>query len=252
MYPEPVERVDPDPRSPWWGEHRSRYRYAAQHVRDRVVLDLACGSGYGCFILANADARLVIGMDIALESAEDRGRSFALCTADAAKIPLQDHSIDVITSFETIEHVEDDQAFVSELRRVITPGGRLFLSTPNGSLSPKMDGRPANPFHVREYEPVHLERLLGEQFAAVHLLGQKTKPYYRVSPFWDHPDVIPRDAATRRRVLLWKAQNRLPFALKEGLSRMLHDRSFFPGEMDWDFSDQHVRTAHALVAVCEP
>src|SRR5436305_1525474 len=60
----PVERVEIHPATPWWGEHRCRYRFALPYARGARVLDIACGTGFGAAMLAEAGARSVCGVDL--------------------------------------------------------------------------------------------------------------------------------------------------------------------------------------------
>jgi SAM-dependent methyltransferase len=85
---------------------------------------------------------------------------------------LPDASFDAVVSFETVEHISDDRAFLTEVRRVLRPGGLLLLSTPNKDVT-SPDGPPANPFHVREYLIHDLTRLVtGSGFQEVEVFGQ--------------------------------------------------------------------------------
>src|SRR2546425_12140827 len=54
-------------RSPWWGVHASRYLFAERFVGGRLVLDIACGTGYGLPILRTS-ARAVVGVDADFEA----------------------------------------------------------------------------------------------------------------------------------------------------------------------------------------
>lgn len=249
-----AERVAMVPTSPWWGEHRSRYHYAAKFVAGRRVIDVACGTGFGMNILSDAGAACVVGIDISrdalLIAASESARGVYPCRADALRLPVADAAADVITSFETLEHLDDDRRFVDELRRVLRPNGVLMLSTPNALHTRPVAGVPHNPFHVREYEPDELHNLLSQYFADVTLLGQHTHPRYPISPYWQLPEQLPRDLRGRSRVLAWKAQNRLPFSLKDRTSRLLHNRSFYPGEYDFVFEASAVAAAHVVVAIC--
>jgi SAM-dependent methyltransferase len=248
---EASERADLDPSSPWWGEHRSRYHFAAQEARGRVVLDCASGTGYGSEIIAAAGAALVVALDpveVAGTSFEDR--AVQGCRADGKALPLRDSSIDLIASFETVEHIEKDEVFVAELRRVLKPGGKLVLSTPNALQTRPVNGRPANPFHVREYTPSELQGLLERYFDAVELLGQQAREAYAINPYWQRREDLLSDPSTRRAFWLWRFENLLPFAVKERLSHLVHKRSFYPGERDWEFVADHVNAAHVIVAVC--
>jgi SAM-dependent methyltransferase len=251
-----VERLDLTPESPWWGEHRSRYRFAARWVVGARVLDIACGTGFGGHILLEESASQVTGIDIevaplvAAKATLHEGQ--VLVQADGVALPFEAGTFDTIVSFETLEHVADGVTLVKELRRVLRPQGTLVLSTPNALHTRPVDGLPRNPFHVKEYLPSELLELLSGAFGNVSLLGQRTHPRFPVSPFWELPENLPKDAVGRFRVVSWKVQNRLPFRIKDALARRLHDRGFFPGERDFIFEPEGIEKAHVLVAVCCP
>src|SRR5207249_9324746 len=102
-------------------------------VPEKRVLDIACGEGYGSAALARAGAASVVGVDISAEACEHARRKYGVDArvGRADRIPLPAGSIDVIVSFETIEHVERPESFLNECVRVLAPGGALILSTPN-------------------------------------------------------------------------------------------------------------------------
>src|SRR6266571_163245 len=133
------ERLANDPTSELWGEHRSRYRFAAQFAAEKTVLDVASGAGFGLQMLTHAGA-CPIGLDYdaralrQVRCLESRAR---LVRADATRLPFHADSFDLVVSFETVEHVPDAQALVSEIRRVLRPDGRLVLSTPNRAFGPE-------------------------------------------------------------------------------------------------------------------
>jgi len=230
------ERLGRDPTSELWGEHRSRYRFAAQFVAGKRVLDVACGAGFGLEMLRDAGA-CAIGMDLDFDPL--RGGTSQV-QADAARLPLSDASMDVIASFETIEHVPNARALVEELRRVLRPGGVLVLSTPNRDFGPS-ERHTNNPFHVQEFTAPELHALLCESFDQVKLHGQRPDPSYRFVPYL----MVERDLSPQ--ALAWKAINRLPFAVKERIATSISGRSFYPGEADYRFVETD--GAHALVAV---
>ena len=157
--------------SPWLrNQHLARYRWAAAFAPGLRVLDAACGTGYGSRILSEAGARKVTSMDV---SSDASGLGFV--RADATRLPAKKAAFDLYVSFETLEHVEDDRALLSEARRVLAPGGRFLCSTPNRDfLSPGLTlrDRPRNPYHIREYSIAEFESLLGNVFASVKLFGQ--------------------------------------------------------------------------------
>ncbi|MCG3144216.1 MAG: Ubiquinone biosynthesis O-methyltransferase [Gammaproteobacteria bacterium] len=139
--------------------HMVRYAQAAEWVRPGdTVLDCACGLGYGSAILAaRSTAGRVIGVDIDPESVAYAQRHFAArygieyiaaSGTDLAVIP--DHSVDMIASFETIEHVEDYEALIAEFARVLKPDGRIIASVPN--LWVDETGCDPNPHHFHAFD----------------------------------------------------------------------------------------------------
>ncbi len=241
---EAEERLANDPTSELWGEHRGRYRFAADGVGGLRVLDLACGAGFGLSILRAAGAHAV-GMDLewaALVEAKRFGEGAPLSQADAACLPLPDASLDLVVSFETVEHVPDAAAAIAEFARVLRPGGRLVLSTPNRAFGPP-GLHTRNPFHVRELTGGELRELLGERFEAVELHGQHVDPSYRFVPFL----MVERDLSPS--AVAWKVVNRLPGRVKDRLARLLSGRPFYPTEMDYRFPRDRWHDAHTLVAV---
>lgn len=116
--------------------HRTRYEFAKKQVEGRGVADIACGLGYGSRILRHAGAKAVMGIDLC-EDAIRYARSqhgldgVTFMVADATQIPVADSSVDVITSFETIEHVPSAFGLLSEFIRILKPGGTVIVSSPN-------------------------------------------------------------------------------------------------------------------------
>lgn len=157
-------------------EHFHRYLFAAPYCRDRSVLDIACGEGYGCHVLAQV-ASSVVGVDIDAEAvryAQDQYASSTLRfeTGDATAIPLASGSVDVVTSFETIEHFADHERFLAEVARVLRPGGLVIISSPNRPIYSE-ESNYNNPFHVRELDREEFRRALQSRFANVALFEQR-------------------------------------------------------------------------------
>lgn len=155
----------------------SGYVWAARQLgplEERCVLDLSCGTGYGSDYLG-ARAGRIVGIDcdacVVAKCRADYPRSnVAFLAMDACALAFRTASFDCIVSQDTIEHVQDDSRFVSEVIRVLKPGGMLVIFTPHGK------GRgipPTDPYHVREYTPDEFKTLLQPHFATVRWYGRR-------------------------------------------------------------------------------
>jgi len=155
-------------------EHWLRYEAVAPLVKDKIVLDIACGSGYGTDYLAGRGAKEIIGADIN-EASIRRNQAYyhktnlRFQTADALKLPFENNKFDLIISLETIEHfpVDKQDAFLKELKRVLKQDGLVVLSTPNAEAS-----RINNPWHLKELVKSEFSVLLKDNFASSYLYEQ--------------------------------------------------------------------------------
>jgi len=168
-------------------EHWHRYLWIAPFVAGKTVLDVACGEGYGTALLADHAAH-VTGIDNDGETIRHAQAVYvkpnlAFDEGSAHALPIDaDQRFDVVVSFETIEHLDEDgqRLFLAEVKRVLKPGGLAIFSTPNrASYSDRPRYR--NPFHEKEFYPQEFAAFLGESFRHVHLLGQRM---YAVSYLW--------------------------------------------------------------------
>lgn len=153
-----------------YAAHVDRYAFAALHSRG-VVLDIACGTGYGSRYLLEAGSDLVVGVDLSVEAVRHAVAHFGgprFVVADGQVLPFQRSAFSSVVCLETIEHVADPDALLHEIRRVLTPGGRLVLSTPN-----YRGGRYLSPFHVREFGHDELQALVANAFGSeIRWFGQ--------------------------------------------------------------------------------
>lgn len=153
-------------------EHVTRYRWAAQAIAGRRVLDAGCGTAYGTKLLADGGAREVIGVDIAKGVLEAVGplmpENARLEPADLTQLPYGDGEFETVVCFEVIEHFEDPFRVLDELRRVLAPDGHLLVSSPNRGVFPA-----GNPHHHHEFEPEELRSALHDRFDNVMLVRQQ-------------------------------------------------------------------------------
>ncbi|MBL8518129.1 MAG: class I SAM-dependent methyltransferase [Betaproteobacteria bacterium] len=171
------ERFTPECDGEIWHEHWHRYLLAARLCAGRRVLDVACGEGYGTAFLAKTAAH-VTGADIDEQSISHAAERYGgqenvqFVQASASRLPLATACIDVIVSFETVEHLMEQEEMIAEFARVLTPDGVLVLSSPNRPMYSEVRNY-RNPFHVKELDREGLERLLFDTFPAAAWFGQR-------------------------------------------------------------------------------
>jgi ubiquinone/menaquinone biosynthesis C-methylase UbiE len=155
-------------------EHVYRYAFASRLVPGKRVLDIACGEGYGAAALQKAGAAHVIGVDVSESTCMHVRNKYGLNAklGTAEQIPLPDNSVDVVVSFETIEHVPDPSRFLDECVRVLAPGGRLVISTPNKDVySGRLGTR--NQYHCSEMTEEEFASALRARFHDTHFYTQR-------------------------------------------------------------------------------
>jgi len=171
--------------------HLARYVFAATLVQSSdAVLDVPCGTGYGSSILSEK-AKSVCGVDVfdgaithANECFKKENNRFIVADATNLRAELTDQSFDRIVSFEGIEHLNDQRAFLSEMRRLLAPQGRLIISTPR-----KPHG---SPFHTVEFSRSEFEMLLGEYVQIEAMYGQIFTDIFDLSVRSVDPDAYHR------------------------------------------------------------
>lgn len=148
---------------------RSRLAYyeASRRVSGRV-LEIGTGTGYGVEIIAPATERFTtLDKYRSEEVVASLPAGVEFVEATVPPLPFADESFDCVVSFQVIEHIKRDKAFVSEVRRVLKKGGRFIVSTPNRPMS-----LTRNPWHIREYTAEEFSALFAD-FSSVEALGVK-------------------------------------------------------------------------------
>jgi SAM-dependent methyltransferase len=151
-------------------EHIARYALAARIAPGRRVLDAASGEGYGTAMLAAAGPQSIVGVDADPASVAHAHQRYGLDfrVTDVCELPFADAEFDLVTSFETIEHVADPARALDEFARVLDARGLLLVSSPNAN-----EYLEDNPFHVRELAPDEFIGALEARFEHVRRLYQQ-------------------------------------------------------------------------------
>jgi len=238
---EDIERIIPGRVSEHlYMQHIARYEFARSFVRDMVVADVACGTGYGSYdLLKSGGAKRIVGVDISEEAIRYAGEHYKadgleFVQGDATSLNLGEEQFDVVVSFETIEHIGLCDRYLDELFRVLTPSGTAIISTPNSRFSQY------NPYHINEFSPREFHSLLSQRFLVCRLIGQCHLTFAR-----------------RTRVRLNKSLPRLmgllgvvPKWLKHAIIGVRREN---PRYVDADFKvgNEDMRNCVYLIAVCK-
>jgi glycosyltransferase involved in cell wall biosynthesis/SAM-dependent methyltransferase len=178
----PVERLTPGEQHPYYlvQEHINRYLFASKYVDGKIVADLGCGAAYGSLILAKRGAKRIIAIDsspsaLRLSRRDLSHPSIEYVLADVTCLPLRKNSVDVIVSFEIMEHLTRPIELMTDCQRALRGSGTLIVSTPNKEVFSPTSSKPDNPHHVHEFFIPELELLLGSFYRSVALHGQTSK-----------------------------------------------------------------------------
>jgi SAM-dependent methyltransferase len=154
--------------------HQVAHLYAIGRMRRaRRVLDVGCGTGYGTAMVASRVGE-VVGIDMSEEAvawtrSRNRLPNVEFMAMPATELDFPAGSFDAAYSIQVVEHIEEIELLLSEVVRVLRPGGTFVVATPN-RLTYSPNGL-HNPFHVREYDAGELRDLLVPHFREVEVTG---------------------------------------------------------------------------------
>lgn len=158
-------------------EHLNRYKYALDFTKSKNVLDIACGCGYGSYLLATeGEANFVCGVDLSKDAIRYGNHRYfhpkVERTADDAVLYKNEKCFDVIVSFETIEHIPNYIEFIDNLYENLSEDGTVLISTP---ITKKTTTKPNNPFHVIEWNFFDFQKLFETKFDIIEIILQETR-----------------------------------------------------------------------------
>lgn len=155
--------------------HQDRYKLACEYTENKTILDIASGTGYGANILSNLGrAKKVTGVEINEDAVNYANTIYSnnnvsYQTGSILDIPFEDNTFDILTSFETIEHIENEEKQLQEIKRVLKKDGLYIMSTPNDWKCNVL-----NPFHVKQYDYFYLKNLISKNFELIKMYNQNS------------------------------------------------------------------------------
>lgn len=156
-------------------EYIHRYLQSLEIVIGKNILDIASGEGYGSAILSKK-ANKVTGVDISFEAVKQSHKCYKIdnlnfIVGSCLDIPLADTSVDLVVSFETIEHVDQYVQMMKEIKRVLRPAGALLISIPDKYHS--VETGYCNPYQKKELYLHEFKQLLDTNFSNTTYFGQR-------------------------------------------------------------------------------
>jgi ubiquinone/menaquinone biosynthesis C-methylase UbiE len=170
-----------------WGQRNfelPQYLRMGLDIRDKDVLEIGCGSGYGAFLLNQLTPKSYLGVDMMEEQIELARRKypqFEFIARDATDLsPLEDKSVDVVVIFGVLHHIPEWRNVLDEIARVLRKGGSLFLEEPRGLDLKAFDflfrwGHPDSDFSLRaleEYSPTQGLRIAQRKWTPLMTMYQ--------------------------------------------------------------------------------
>jgi len=227
-------------------EHLSRYQFFCDFIQEGdTVLDAGCGDGYGTN-LVSGKAGMAVGIDVSTETTQAAARKYdrenlLYFPTDGKRMGLKSDYFDICCSFEVFEHINGVEEYLSEIRRVLKPGGRLVVSTPNKDIYP-MAG--LNPYHVREYTLAEFEDCLSRHFSIEKMLRHNCKAKSRQL----YSSLPAKVLLKIKRV--FGIRSLLPEKLKSVIEKLITGESIQDVKTDdFEISEQNLDTAEYFIAV---
>ena len=213
-------------------EHWNRYLTFHYLAESKNILDVACGEGYGTDLLSSI-ARKAVGVDLSVKNINHANKKYAggknnleYIAADACNLPIESNSIEIVYSFETIEHLENIPAFLQSITRIILDSGAGIISTPRPNINPRSN-KPFNPFHINELSAAEFENHLKRHFKFVAIAGQsKEFPHEIHREFDDDRDAYAIGVVSNNENVVQEIIRKLPDRKTISIREQLFERHF--------------------------
>lgn len=246
------ERQEHNEKTPWWGEHVHRYEIAIQSIKpESVILDIACGNGFGSLLLSRHTTKMVTGGDLSVEAIDYCRHTFASSDnllfqqMDGTKTGIESEYFDLVVSFETIEHTTQYLEMLKEFYRITKKGGTVIISTPNKSVQ-SPDGIVRNPYHTQEFTYPELMTLLESVFDTVTLYGQQYTRY-REKTFKN------RLGKFMETFLYWRGVRKIPLPVQDFIMTCIIGKQMYPLPADYELTTDmnEILKCKTFFAICK-
>lgn len=246
-----AERQEHNVKSPWWGEHIYRYIYSLKFISSKDnILDIACGNGFGSYLLSQKTTGIVIGADVSPEAIEYCSSLFPgqenlkFQIVDGTKMRFADEHFDLIISFETIEHTTEYNKMLKEFYRTLKRGGKALISTPNFIVN-SPNGVIKNPFHTQEFRYNELSQILTSVFDNVIIMGQKYARYSNKSIAYYIVKQI-------ENILYLRGVRKLPISFRNFIMQLIIKKNLYPAPDDFEMSENYneIIKCKTFFAIC--
>jgi 2-polyprenyl-3-methyl-5-hydroxy-6-metoxy-1,4-benzoquinol methylase len=233
--------------SPWWGEHLHRYEEVKKSLSgNEIILDIACGSGFGTHLLSTKTTGTVYGGDLSSEAIDLCDNSWnkdnlSYEIMDGTKLKFEDNTFDVIVSFETIEHTTRYNEMIKELKRVIKPNGIIYLSTPNIKIN-SPTGIVTNPYHTQEWGHQEFNKIVNKHFNSYKIFGQKYNRYKNKKTI----------AFYIEKLLYIRGIRKVPISFQDKIIKLFGQKSVYPNSKDYIMTNiiSEVKKCKTFFAIC--
>lgn len=184
-----------------------RYMYILKYTHDNVVLDFACGTGWGSYLIAQSGAKKVYSVDFSKDAIETAKKYYTnkhidYYYGDLLENNIDESSIDTIACIETIAHLDNPEKYLEYFHKKIKNDGLLIITTPNAYVFNSIDkNEPLYPYHYKEYNKADIVSMLKDKWTLVDYKGQypmakdsKTSQKYRkwISDYYKSMEIIRR------------------------------------------------------------
>lgn len=236
--------------NPWWGEHIHRYEEAIRILGTTgQVMDIACGTGFGSYLLAKHGFK-VVGGDISKEAIEHCKEKYQMPgltfeVTDGTNIHYPTASFDAVISFETIEHTTGFMKMIEEFKRITKPGGKVILSTPNFPVN-SPSGVVTNPYHTQEWAYDEFKKILQTHFEDFTIYGQ------RYTRYQDEKGFSMKLGRITELILYQRGIRKLPLNVQNSIMKSLTGKPMYPQANDYQMVSDiaQIKQCKTFFAIC--